>query len=172
MELVGRYDCRPAPMPRRSFSSVCTELMGVWRGQSKRRWLGSRRLPTGCVKAASSLSRRLVWKECLGRTSAVNARNASGQPPNGGERTFNQGFSVLGVRLRHGRGLWASSAVTLMNAHAAGCAGNVGRQIIRTSARIPSRHIARSAGLKGRRELRLYGKSMNEHKLEDGSLSA
>ena len=70
------------------------------------------------------------------------------------------------------RGLWTSSALTLMNAHAAGCAGNVGRQIIRTSVRIPSRRIARSAGLKDRQELCLYGKSKNEHKLEDGSLSA
>src|SRR5712664_48649 len=48
---------------------------------------------------------------------------------------------------RHGRGLWANSAVTLMNACAARCAGNVARQIIRTSARIPSRRFARSAGL-------------------------
>ena len=59
-----------------------------------------------------------------------------------------------------------------MNAHAAGCAGNVGRQIIRTSARIPSRRFAQNAGLKDRQELRLYGKAKSEHKLEDGSLSA
>jgi hypothetical protein len=37
---------------------------------------------------------------------------------------------------------------------------------------IPSKRIARSAGLKDRQELRLYGKSKKEHKLEDGSLSA
>jgi hypothetical protein len=47
-----------------------------------------------------------------------------------------------------------------------------GGQIIRTSARILSRHIARSAGLKDGQELRLYGKSKNERKLEDGNLSA
>src|SRR5216683_1828585 len=158
-------------MPRRSFRSVCTELMGVLQERSKKRWLGSGRAPTECARYAISLSLRLAWKRCLGRTSAVSARNASAQPPNGGERT-NQAFSVLGVRLKHGRGLWASSAVTLMNAHAAGCAGNVGRQIIRTSARIPSRRFARSAGLKDRQELHLYGKSKNEHKLEDSSLSA
>src|SRR5260370_41649183 len=81
-------------------------------------------------------------------------------------------FGVLGVRLRHGRGLWASSAVTLMNAHAAGCAGNVGRQIIRTSARIPSTRIARSAALKARQELRLYATSKNEHKLAAGKLAS
>src|SRR5713226_2434971 len=102
-------------MPRRSFRSVCTELMGVLQERSKKRWLGSGRAPTECARYAISLSLRLAWKRCLGRTSAVSARNASAQPPNGGERT-NQAFSVLGVRLKHGRGLWASSAVTLMNA--------------------------------------------------------
>ena len=46
------------------------------------------------------------------------------------------------------RGLWTSSAVTLMNAHAAGCAGNVGRQIIRTSVRIQPELFAQNAGRK------------------------
>jgi RNA polymerase-binding transcription factor DksA len=53
----------------------------------------------GCVRSVTSLSLRLVWKRCLGRTSAVSARNASTQPPNDGERTNNQVCSVLGVRL-------------------------------------------------------------------------
>jgi hypothetical protein len=33
------------------------------------------RVPTGRVRSASSLSLRLVWKRCLGRTSAVSAKN-------------------------------------------------------------------------------------------------
>ncbi len=37
---------------------------------------------------------------------------------------------------------------------------------------IQRRFFAPSAGLKGRQELRLYGKAKNEYKLEDGSQSA
>ena len=59
-----------------------------------------------------------------------------------------------------------------LNAHVAGCTGNVGRQLIRMSALIPSTRIARSVGLKDRQELRLYRKAKKEPKLEDGSLSA
>jgi hypothetical protein len=78
---------RPTPMPKRSFRSASTKQVVVSYEQSKSQSLGSSRVPTGYVRSASSLSLRLVWKRCLGRISAVSARNASAQPPNGGERT-------------------------------------------------------------------------------------
>ena len=40
----------------------------------------------------------------FGHATAVSARNASAQPPNGGERANNQAFSILGVWLKHGHG--------------------------------------------------------------------
>jgi hypothetical protein len=70
---------------------------------------------------------------------------------------------VSGVRYTVAeRGLWATSALTLMNARNAGWNGNVARQITKTSALIPLRRFARSAGLKDPQELRLYGKAKNE----------
>jgi len=147
---------KPTPMPRRSFRSVCTERMGVWRGRSKRRWLESSRVPTGCVRSASSPFLRLVWKQCLGRTFAVRARNSSAPSPDGGDRTNNPAFCVLGVPLKHERGLSASSAITFRNTYAAGCAGNVENQLL-GRVLIPSTRIARSVALIDRQEQRLLG---------------
>src|SRR5713226_5311898 len=65
------------PTRKRSYRFNCTELMVVLQEQSKRHSLGSDRVPTGCVRSASSLSLRLVWKRCHGHATAANAKNAS-----------------------------------------------------------------------------------------------
>jgi hypothetical protein len=102
----------------------------------------------GVCVVCKSLSLRLVWKRCPGRTSVVSARNVSTQPPNGVERTNTKSLGALGVRLRHGRGLWANSALTFMNARAAGRAGNAGRRTTRMNVRIQPELFAQNAGRK------------------------
>src|SRR6266699_3245281 len=64
-------------MRKRSFRSACTKQMVVSSEQSKRQSLGSDRVLTGCVRSASSLSLRLVWKRCHGHATAANAKNMS-----------------------------------------------------------------------------------------------
>jgi hypothetical protein len=66
-------------MPKWSFKSTCTELMSVWHGRSKEALARIERATYGCVRSASSPFLRLVWKQCLGRTFAVSARNSSGE---------------------------------------------------------------------------------------------
>jgi ferredoxin len=66
------------------------------------------------------------------------------------------------------RGLWAGSALTLMNARAVGPAGNVGRRTIRMNAPIQPELFAQNAGRKKRQQTRLYLKKRNEHRLGAG----
>src|SRR6266446_5250893 len=91
------------PTRKRSYRFNCTELMVVLQEQSKRHSLESDRVPTGCARSASSLSLRLVWKRCHGHATAASARSVSTQLPNGGERTDNQAFGILGVPLTRAR---------------------------------------------------------------------
>jgi hypothetical protein len=66
------------------------------------------------------------------------------------------------------RGLWAGSVLTLMNARAAGPAGNAGRRTIRMNVPIQPELFAQIAGHEKYQETRLYLKKRNEHRLGAG----
>jgi hypothetical protein len=76
------------PTRKRSFRSACTKQMVVSYEQSKRQSLESDRVPTGCVRSASSLSLRLVWRRCHGHATAANAKNMSTPPLDTGNIGF------------------------------------------------------------------------------------
>src|SRR2546426_12260224 len=68
------------PMRKRNFRSVCTKPTLLSYEQSRRHSLGSSWVHSECARYASSLSLRLVWKQCPGRGSAANAKNVSTLP--------------------------------------------------------------------------------------------
>jgi hypothetical protein len=85
-----------------------------------------------CAKRAAAIRTRVadtgfVWVQNSGQESST-------QPPNGGERTDNQAFSVLGVRLTRTGTMGKLSSHTHECPRCAGCTGNVARKL---SGRVP-----------------------------------
>src|SRR5258708_40164996 len=95
------------PTRKRSFRSACTKQMVVSYEQSKRQSLESDRVPTGCVRSASSLSLRLAWRRCHGHATAANAQNVSTPPLDTGNIGFEPrtgiGKSACIVRVEFGQ---------------------------------------------------------------------
>src|SRR6266849_10552886 len=99
-------------MPTRKWSRrfSCIKLTGDFCEQSKRHWRGSGRAHTEYAWFASSPFLRRASKRCLGRTFAASVRSDS--PLNGGERTDNQVFSILGCPSPK---LWPTAESTAYN---------------------------------------------------------
>ena len=76
------------PMLKRNFRSVYTKPTLLSYEQSRRHSLGSSWVHSECARYASSLSLRLVWKQCPGRGSAANAKNVSTPPLDTGNIGF------------------------------------------------------------------------------------
>src|SRR5258707_590109 len=64
----------------------------------KKHLFGSDRVHSECARSASGLSLRSLWKQCLGRASAVSARRAGVQPPDGVDRNDSQSSEVVNIK--------------------------------------------------------------------------
>ena len=139
---------------------------GVLQEQSKRHSCGSRSAPTEYARRADIPFQESNCTPSPGHATAVSARNASDQPPNGGERTNNQAFQCPERSAETRTRIMGELSSHTHECPRCGMRWECGEANYQDECPYRIKTHCTKCRAKDRQELRLYGKSKNEHKLE------